>query len=77
MSMGQFEQLYREKLTTPENIAARLKNGDIVRSDIGASVPTALFHAICAYVKAHDVHDLAMELSKEMAPFGCYTGLMV
>ena len=37
MSMGQFEQLYREKLTTPENIAARLKNGDIVRSDIGAS----------------------------------------
>ena len=71
--MNRSRALYQQKLTTAEEIASRLQSGDLIRSDIAAATPIALYHAFCGYVKDHDLHDLVMETSLELSPFGCYT----
>ena len=70
--MSNFHQLYSEKLTTAEGIAARIRPHWVMSSDIGLGMPYVLLDTIGEYLYQHKVEGVVIHTILDLRPLNCY-----
>ena len=70
--MSKFKELYTEKLTTLEHVAAIMESGWTFCSDIGISIPFALYDAIGERVRKGEVSNLTMHSFLDVGAMPCF-----
>lgn len=65
--------LYKNKLTTAEEIVANVESGWNCGSDIGLSIPPAIHAALNIYVKEKNLHDVYYHTMLDWFPMGVYS----
>ena len=65
-------ELYAEKLTTAEGIAAQIRPHWVMSSDIGLGMPYALLNTIGEYLCAHKVEGVQLHTILDLRPLNCY-----
>lgn len=68
-----FNELYRKKLGTPDELAALVKPGMYIQNDIALSAPPAILTALDRRAKAGDLTDAYLSSSLLFFPLSCYT----
>ena len=70
--MSSIHQLYAEKLTTAEGIAAQIRPHWVMSSDIGLGMPYALLNTIGEYLYAHKIEGVVIHTILDLRPLNCY-----
>ena len=65
-------ELYAEKLTTAEGIAAQIRPHWVMSSDIGLGMPYALLNTIGDYLYAHKIEGVVLHTILDLRPLNCY-----
>jgi acyl-CoA hydrolase len=63
-----FTDLYQEKLTTPEKIAAQIQSGWACLSDSALTVPNAIYNALGKRAREEDISGITINTILEAAP---------
>lgn len=64
--------LYQEKLTTPEGVAAQIKDGQHVFTDIALSQPKAILDAIGQRAQQGCLSDVSLSTVMDIYPMACF-----
>ena len=70
--MSSIHELYAQKLTTAEGIAAQIRPGWVMSSDIGLGMPYALLNTIGEYLCEHKVEGVVIHTILDLRPLNCY-----
>jgi len=70
--MNKFEALYREKLTTLEQIAGMTETGWNCSMDNGIAIPYAIFDAIGERVRRGEIEDIIVQSFFDLRPMPCF-----
>ena len=63
--------LYQEKLTTPEGVAAQIKNGQHIFMDIALSQPKAIIDALCQRARQGQMSGVSLSTLLDVYPMDC------
>ncbi len=70
--MTDYQALYNQKLTTAEELAARVENGWSIGMDAGASQTPAILDAVCARAKKGELSGIHVQTLLDSFPFAFY-----
>ena len=70
--MSNIHELYRQKLTTAQGIAAQIQPGWVMSSDIGLGMPYALLNTVGEYLCEHKVEGVVLHTILDLRPLNCY-----
>ncbi|WP_242623863.1 acetyl-CoA hydrolase/transferase family protein [Intestinimonas massiliensis (ex Afouda et al. 2020)] len=66
------QALYQEKLTTPEGVAAQVKDGQRIFMDIALAQPKAILDALCQRARQGRMSDVSLSMLMDIYPADCY-----
>lgn len=67
-----FDDLYREKLTAPEQIAAQIQPGSTCCSDVGMAAPNAIYYALGKHLQEESFSGVTIYTMLDVLPLACY-----
>lgn len=70
--MSRWQELYKEKLTSPEEAAKLVNNGDLVVSPLSNGQPLALINAVAARVRQGELEDITYLSGVDVRWFDLY-----
>ena len=70
--MSSIHELYAQKLTDAAGIAAQIRPGWVMSSDIGLGMPYALLNTIGEYLCEHKVEGVVIHTILDLRPLNCY-----
>ena len=70
--MNKFETLYKEKLTSQEDIAQMARSGWTCCTDNGIAIPYAIFNAIGERVRRGEIDDITLQSFFDVSPLPCF-----
>lgn len=70
--MKDYQTLYQEKLTTPEGVAAQIKAGQYVFTDIALAQPKAILDALNYRAQCGELAGVTLNTVLDIYPMACY-----
>ncbi|MBR1455867.1 MAG: 4-hydroxybutyrate--acetyl-CoA CoA transferase [Oscillospiraceae bacterium] len=70
--MTDFQSIYREKLSSAAQLAARVENGWVIGTDSGAAVPTAFMAALTERARRDELSGVKVHTLLDVYPFAFY-----
>ena len=70
--MTTIHELYNQKHTTAEGVAAHIQPGWVMSSDIGLGMPYALLNTIGEYLYQHKVEGVVIHTILDLRPLNCF-----
>ena len=70
--MSTIHELWKQKQTTAENIAAQIQPGWVCCTDICLGAPYALLQTAGEYLRDHKIRDVTIHTSLDVHPMSCY-----
>lgn len=70
--MSDYKELYRAKLMSADDVAAKIPNGSMIATDLFLAQPRSIFGAINKRCEEDNIHDCAVTTALDLYPLACY-----